>query len=826
MSKSVKTYYLGIRHHGVGSTARLLSVLDQLKPTKVLIEGASDCSELLPLLAHRQMKPPVALLAYATESPDLHFYYPFTEFSPEYQASLWAVKNKANVAFIDLPVAVKLAKNLQEIELAKQAEQEQPENQPESQIDTLNEDPTINEQDGDNHDSGFDEPSQELSHDKKLALQLSHDPIKILANLAGYDDGEDWWHDVIEQNHPTGILSQDLAVFSSVANAMLLLRQRLIEHGDIAQSDIEREAYMRQQIASVQKSANDDDVIVVVCGAWHVPALDPTLSSQLTDKDDKAFNFSQKNDTAIIKALPKKLASSKVKTTWIPWTSPRLASQSGYGAGVKSPMWYQHLWQNRHRNDMVEHWLTKVAQALREQGQVVSTASVIEAVRLSQSLASVRNRPSVGFEELTESAISCLCFGEPILWRQIENNLLLGNQVGQIPDDMPLAPLLEDLQRLQKQTKLAPESLAKEISLDLRSDAGLKKSHLLHRLRILGVNWGKMLDSGSSRGTFREKWLLEWQPEFAVELVENLVYGNTIEQASNNKLAETMTHTQQLSELVKDVQKALQASLPHATDVGLQRLGILANQTDSTDELLGSLSPLIHLERYGTARAMALEQVGELVRQLTIKTSVALPYALRQIDNDVAEQYHKRIKDTHHALVLGELDEDVMAVWWQAIGEIAQSLHNKHQMTHTHSLLIGLCNRLLYQDDKISSQSLEDTLQKALSPAIATAESAQFFAGFFQGATQNLLFDDVLLNVVKHWLIGLEGDEFVEYLPLFRRVFASLDPLERKHLLERVTQGKQRQSDYLPNADNYPLWQQQFSVLQKLLNGDKHWASL
>ncbi len=678
---NVNTFYLGIRHHGVGSTARLLSVLDAIKPTKVLIEGASDCSELLPLLAHRQMKPPVALLAYATESPDLHFYYPFTEFSPEYQATLWAVKNKADVAFIDLPASVKLAKNLQEMQ-AKQAEQEQLENEPKSELenelesepksktDTPNQEQPIHEQDSENHDNGFDDTPKALSNDEKLALQLSHDPIGILANLAGYDDGEDWWNDIIEQNHPSGDshdLSQDLAVFLSVANAMLLLRQRLIEQGDIAQSDIEREAYMRQQIASVQKLANDDDIIVVVCGAWHVPALDPALSSQLTDKAGKRLNVSVKADTAIIKTLPKKLAQSKVKTTWIPWTSPRLANQSGYGAGVKSPMWYHHLWQNRHRNDIAEHWLAKVAQALREQGQVISTASVIEAVRLSQSLASVRNRPSVGFEELTESAISCLCFGEPILWRQIENTLLLGNQVGQIPDDMPLAPLLEDLQRLQKQTKLAPESLAKEISLDLRSEAGLKKSHLLHCLQILGVDWGELLGSGSSRGTFREKWLLQWRPEFAVELVENLVYGNTIEQASNNKLAEMMTQTSQLSELVKNVQKALQASLPYATDVGLQRLSVLANQTDSTDELLGSLSPLIHLERYGTARAMALEQVGELVRQLTIKTSVALPYALRQIDNDVAERYHQLIKDTDHALILGELDDEVMAVWWQAI---------------------------------------------------------------------------------------------------------------------------------------------------------------
>lgn len=840
------TYYLGIRHHGVGSTARLLSVLNALKPTKILIEGASDCTDLLPLLAHRQMKPPVALLAYATDYPESHFYYPFTEFSPEYQATLWAVQNGADVALIDLPIAVKLAQQVAHIEqikadLEQQNEQAEQEGAPSivrqahysGQAD-LPEQALTEENLADGLEK---ERNTELGDDEKLTLRLTHDPIGVLAELAGYSDGEDWWNDILEQNHTSGEtgrgvshtpdLNDNLAIFDSVANAMLVLRQKLLTQGvlakeyDTAFSDVEREAYMRQQIAQHQKASNDDDIIVVVCGAWHVPALDPHFYQHLTHKDGQKLDFSQKSDNAIIKSLPKKLAPSKVKTTWIPWTSPRLASHSGYGAGVTAPMWYLHLWQNRHRSDQAEHWLSLVAQALRAQGHTISTASVIEAVRLSQSLAVVRERPSVGFEELTESAIACLCFGESLLWRQIANRLLLGNQVGQIPDDMPLAPLLEDLQRLQKQTKLAPESLAKEISLDLRSDIGLKKSHLLHRLRILGVQWGKVLDTGSSRGTFREKWLLEWQPEFAVELVENLVYGNTIAQASSNKLAERIAQTHQLSDLVKDVQTALQADLPTATDTGLDHLAVLANQTDSTDELLGSLSPLIHLERYGTARAMALEQVAELVRQLTIKTAIALPYATRQIDDDIASRYHTLIKDAHHALVLGELGDDVMDVWWQAIDDIAHSINSQN---HAHSQLIGLCNRLLYQDDNINSEQLELTLKKALSPAIATAQSAQFFAGFFEGATQNLLFDDVLLTVFKNWLMGLGEDEFVEYLPLFRRVFASLDPLERKHLLERVTQGKQRQSDFTPNIDAYPLWQSQLESIAKLLNGDKDWA--
>ena len=821
MSKPNKnTYYLGIRHHGVGSSTRLLSVLNKLKPAKVLIEGASDCSELLALLAHRQMKPPVALLAYATDYPESHFYYPFAEFSPEYQATVWAMKYGADVAFIDLPVAVKLAKQVADIEKAKQA-----------QLDNENQTDNDGETDETETDANTDfaeTQKSELSDDDKLTLRLKHDPIGVLAQLAGYGDGEDWWNDTIEQNREADDLADDLATFDAVGDAMFALRQKLLERDDIQThldddiGDDEREAYMRQQIASHQKTAHNDDVIVVVCGAWHVPALDPKRFAELTDKDGNALTFNSKNDNAIIKTLPKKLAQSKVKTTWIPWTSPRLASSQGYRAGVKAPMWYLHLWQNREYADIYEHWLSLVANRLREQGHVISTASVIEAVRLSQMLAVVRGRPSVGFEELIDSSIACLCFGEPLLWQQLEQSLLLGNQVGQIPDDMPLAPLLEDLQRLQKQTKLAPESLAKEISVDLRSEIGLKKSHLLHRLQILGVPWGKVLNSGGSRGTFREKWLLKWKPEFAVALVENLVYGNTILQASANKLTETMQKTTKLNQLVSDVQLALQADLTHTASVGLERLGVLANQTDNTDELLQSLSPLVHLERYGTARAMSLAQVGELVRQLAIKVAIALPYACRNLDNETAERLHELIKNAHHALLLGEVESDVMDVWWQALAEISDGLH---QHSQTSKMLVGLCNLLLYQAEKIDSEQLEERLQKALSSAFATQDSAQFFVGFFKGVSKNLLYDDVLLQAVQNWLTRLNGDEFVEYLPLFRRVFADLDPTERKHLLEKATKGKAVENTQQLNQAMYPLLQTHLTVLQKLLGGDKNWAS-
>ncbi|RUW95113.1 hypothetical protein EOA30_32795, partial [Mesorhizobium sp. M8A.F.Ca.ET.059.01.1.1] len=101
--------YFGIRHHGPGSADSLVQVLHDLKPVAVLIEGPADASALLPLLARPEMQPPVALLCYLEDDPASTSFWPFAEFSPEYQAALWAVGNSAALRFIDLPSSARVA---------------------------------------------------------------------------------------------------------------------------------------------------------------------------------------------------------------------------------------------------------------------------------------------------------------------------------------------------------------------------------------------------------------------------------------------------------------------------------------------------------------------------------------------------------------------------------------------------------------------------------------------------------------------------------------------------------------------------------------------
>jgi len=772
------THIFGIRHHGPGSASRLIAALEKTRPSHVLIEGPADCSELLPLLADAKMSPPIALLAYASDHAAHTIYYPFAEFSPEYQACLWALKNNVAVSFIDLPSSIQLAQQHQDLANTSTSE---PDN-------TLSETPET---------QTIDPPTPSTPNQKDIVNQpLSADPIGTLAALAGFDDGESWWNEFIEQN-----TDDDLAIFDTIELAMSTLRQSLQESASIAEQDLVREAFMRLEIHKIQKTTDDD--IAVVCGAWHAPAL----KEKHTLKDDRE----------LLKSLPVKIAKSKLKTTWIPWTFPRLATRSGYGAGISSPQWYQHLWDN-HQNDVLIKWITNVSRVLRDHGHMVSTASSIETVKLCTHIAIVRNRSTPGFEEIRDAIIACLCFGEKVIWDQIENNILLGDRVGTISDNTPLMPLLEDLQQQQKHCKLKPEALSRDLSVDLRTESGLNKSTLLHRLKIMGIPWGQSTGSGNSRGTFRENWRLTWQPEFSVNLIENLIYGSTIETASSNKLCESMREEKSLAKLAEHVAFSIEATLHHATATGLKQLDTRAAHTSDATEMLSSIAPLVDIHRYGVARKISIEHIQQLINRLITQASLALPYSCRNLNQEEAAHYHTLILTAHNAIQLAELDNAIETLWWQALTQITLDSKSDKKCT-------GLSTRLLYQEKKLDEDNVQNIFIRALSPAVSTTESAQFFDGFFAGAAEQLLFNDALRATVSQWLLTLEEDAFIEFLPLFRRIFSDLDANERKRMLDTILDKRpSTQHDLQLNIQAIDAWSNHLHTLSTLLQRDASWT--
>ncbi|TGQ91132.1 hypothetical protein EN851_18320 [Mesorhizobium sp. M8A.F.Ca.ET.208.01.1.1] len=738
--------YFGIRHHGPGSADSLVQALHDLKPVAVLIEGPADASALLPLLARPEMRPPVALLCYPEDDPASTSFWPFAEFSPEYQAALWAVGNSAALRFIDLPSSARVAPA------------------------------------DDAQEAAADETEAKV--DSETAPHL-RDPIGALAQAAGYEDGESWWADIIEQNPEPG------PIFAAIADAMTTLREG---EGPLAEFEAKREAHMRLEIAAARKEF--DGPIAVVCGAFHVPALQATRP--------------QKEDQALLKGP----ARRKSTMTWAPWTGPRLALGFGYGAGVVAPGWCKHLWRTRGRHDAATLWLAMIAAVLRAKGHMVSTASLIEAERLARALAVIRERPKPGFEELRDAAIAALFNGEAILWALVEAELLLGADVGEIPPDTPLAPLIEDLQRNQKAARLKPEALERELSVDLRSESGLFRSTLLHRLNVLGVHWGKLTDAGRSRGTFRERWTLSWEPEYAVRLVENLVHGPTIEKAANGRLIQMISAAASLDALAALVQGAITANLSEASTVGLATLEERAAHSSECLEILASVPPLADIIRYGEARKTETARLSGLLARLIVEGGIALPYAARDLDAQASSALVGAMRKADEAIKLVEPEQDVLDAWRNGLAAVLDG-------SRSTALVAGCAAHLLYEAGHLSAEAAAGLIARRLSPGTAVTEAAGFFEGFFSTAGQRLIYDEGLRGAVDAWLKSLDEEAFVAHLPLLRRVFSHLDSMERRRLIEAVL-GRARRlpAGLTPTPDGGEAWRRHLDRLAPLLRGE------
>ena len=93
----------GVRHLSPAGAYHLIKLLEDVKPTAVLVEGLSDACSQIEYFTSQNTQPPIAILAYTEELPVRTLLYPFADYSPEYQALLWARKNGVHSEFIDLP---------------------------------------------------------------------------------------------------------------------------------------------------------------------------------------------------------------------------------------------------------------------------------------------------------------------------------------------------------------------------------------------------------------------------------------------------------------------------------------------------------------------------------------------------------------------------------------------------------------------------------------------------------------------------------------------------------------------------------------------------
>lgn len=774
-----RLHLLGIRHHGPGSALSVRAALDAVDPEVVLIEGPPDANEVLRFAASPDMVPPVALLVHAQDDPSNASFYPFAAYSPEWVAARWALAKGRSLAFIDLPAAQRLAEIAADKAALAAAETAPPEAANAEPVDAI---PQAAEPEPGASASAVGEPDPAAT----IAARIHHDSLGYLAEIAGYTDSEAWWNALIEQG------AHGPAVFAAIETAMTELRALADampwtsprNHAHEAR----REAHMRLAIAAALEEA--EGAIAVVCGAWHVPALRRKVSAA--------------EDRALLKGL----AKLKVTATWIPWSDTRLASASGYGAGVISPGWYAHLWHELGgsqphgsvRPEMfAARWQARVAGLLRGKGHITSTASVIEASRLALSLAAIRDLALPGLDEMREATLATLCNGETTQWRLIEDLLVIGRAIGEIDDAVPQMPLAADLARQQKKLKLKPEALDNDISLDLRTDTGLAKSTLLHRLNLIELPWGRMTGTGSSRGTFRENWRIKWEPEFAIKLAEALIYGTTVEQASGNAAVARAKKATSLGVVAAIVTECLHAGLNDAARSTIALLQAQASASSDVKSLAAAVPPLANILRYGSAREIPTDELRLLVTSITEVICAGLDIAGRSLQAEEASGLRVELGRVNDALTL--LDTEALTTSWR------QALMRLADTADAHPLLRGFAVRILYERSALDGESAGAYISRALSRAVAPLEAGQWLEGFLGGSGVVLVHDRILRAIIDQWICGLGDDDFMLVLAMLRRAFSTLDRMERRRLIDELRKA-QLSSGALPSqpsgADDAP----------------------
>ncbi|WP_433525158.1 DUF5682 family protein [Nocardia pseudovaccinii] len=766
------TRVFGIRHHGPGSARSLRTALEQFRPDAILIEGPADADPLTGYVAAEGMSPPVAMLAYVPDQPAKAAFWPYAVFSPEWQALRYAAEHAVPARFCDLPATTVLATE--------------------------------------------DEPGDRI------------DPLAELAAAAGYDDAERWWDAVVES-------VADADAFEAITEAMGALREaaergmfaiepatntaespspgrqpheipgipaggapsskalepddqtRLAAHDESANSptgdtvdeaitfeDVERqhigidahtlrrEAYMRQTMRKALKEGARR--LAVVCGAWHAPALAGKLGPATAD-------------AKLLKGLPK----VKATVTWVPWTHSRLATTSGYGAGITSPGWYHHLFTETEQP--IARWLTKVAGVLRTHDLPVSSAHIIESVRLADTLAVLRARPLAGLSEVTEAVRSVMCAGDETMVRLVASELVVGEALGAVPDGTPTVPLDADLRARIRTLRLKQEALSRNLDLDLRKEREVERSRLLHRLRVLGIDWGTPTTGEvRSTGTFRESWTLRWRPEFAVSIIEASRWGTTIRTAAAAKILDTAGREgSTVGDLTAALEVALLADLGDATNGLIARLESAAALDHDVTHLLAALPGLTRTLRYGDVRGTDTKALAHVADGLLVRICAGLPGAVTGLDTDAAEQLRTQLDAAHTAIHTRD------NAW--ATGEWLAALHRLADRDDVHGALVGRAVRLLADAGRIDESDSARRLSAALSIGNTAAAKAAWIDGFLGGRGLLLVHDRELLRLIDDWLRSLGDDMFVEILPLLRRTFGAFESGERRAIGQAVRDG-------------------------------------
>ncbi|KAF1072122.1 MAG: hypothetical protein GAK45_00300 [Pseudomonas citronellolis] len=480
-------HFAPLRHHSPACALALRAQLAEVRPAAVLIEGPADFQPLIPALLDERCRPPVAILSQhrpASDAPIRSAFFPFCEYSPEWQALREGQRLGAELAFIDLPWA-----------------------------------------------DAAHEPTQD-SRNLMAERYLAHSRyLNALAREAHCRDHDELWEHLFELR-PRAALDDWRRLFSDAFAWCSMARLDYEDDVLAAEGSLAREAHMLACIADWR--ARVDGPLVIVTGGFHtlnlVEALaagQPPAAPSSTGPAAQAW---------LIRYGFERLDALNGYASGMP--SPAYY-QHVWDALLGSPD------DSQARQRIAVQLLSHIAAQTRERqlADNLSFSSVSVAATQAAGLAALRGHPGPGRYDLLDALHSCfvkgsLDDGQAAFLAAIKDHLG-GHRLGEVPPSSLAPPLVEEARRQAIAHRLEiGDSLPRRSRLDLyRKPRHRARSRFLQLMGYLGCGFARHLGgpdfiNGTALDLLFEEWEYAWTPTVEARLIDCAQNAGSLREAA------------------------------------------------------------------------------------------------------------------------------------------------------------------------------------------------------------------------------------------------------------------------------------------------------
>lgn len=552
--------YFPVRHHSPAAARLLGECVTRVAPKALLIEGPADFNPQFVEL-FREHVLPIAIYSYVRLGEDhrLGAFYPFCEYSPEWQAIAIARDIGTPAEFIDLPWA----------ELAASPNR-----------------PIHRYADGGERRSNY-------------LLALTH--------KLGLEDYDDCWDQFFEVD-PALSLDQYLADFHR-----LLFFARATNPGTA--EDRLRERFMAARIESALERHGAP--LLVITGGFHsYPLYCRQHGLALGEPEEQAADEApaevMERGIALTPYSYERLDSLQGYDAGMPnpgfyhraWT---LRSQSGSAV-------YRSLLAG------VAAELRKRKQAIST-ADLIASESLIRSLATLRGHARPWRRDLVdGVRGALVKDDLGPGGWHPVL--DAMHQALRGDLRGRLASGTRLPPLVADIERESRLHDVLPERSGRTLTLDLTRPADLARARTLHRLSELGIA-GYTLVSGGDLAhrddvtQVIEQWNIRLMPEYEATCIEASLYGPALAEASLARLEETAAKVERsAATAARILMKAALMGHFALADRFSAHLGAAIREDGEFASVAAALNVLLYLYRYDDVIGAARQaEAARLLRE-------------------------------------------------------------------------------------------------------------------------------------------------------------------------------------------------------------------